>query len=509
MNAKDKESKEMKKIVCELCEGMEFSKIDGMFVCAGCGTKYTVEEAKSMMVEVEGEAPAPVQNVQPSAPTPDQKQLENILMLATTAYEADNYQEAENYCNRAIEIDATSYKAWFLKAKAVGWSSKLDNMRMEEAAHSFCKALDFAPEDEKEQLKEDAVTVLKDLGIAAISLRKKRFGQTPDDEELKGFSDARKALLDALLVLLNHGNLVAMPEGYLQRIATMMNDAAVDGLNSSREKWNKVDYPTDKDLTTYIGWIGNCEELLRQAISVCEDDEEQDIVRYKNLIVVIEDPIDRWSYKQEWNSFTSSYQHVKSKSLSDSAVEIRKKQVRECKDAIAKIEKSIKEKKEAEMRKAAEEKQARIDAYWSQHPAEKAILDEKKEKLSKEKQELEDQITILTGELTVAKRQNSEKGEAELAQDIVYKQISDLQLEKGALGLFKGKEKKAIDLQIEGLRGQALEMDPKVQAEKAKKKEEVKAKCDEIQAKINPLEERKKEIIHQLQEVTVELEMDR
>ena len=36
---------------CELCGGTSFVKEDGMFVCQGCGTKYTPEEAKSLMEE--------------------------------------------------------------------------------------------------------------------------------------------------------------------------------------------------------------------------------------------------------------------------------------------------------------------------------------------------------------------------------------------------------------------------------------------------------------------------
>lgn len=44
----------MKKIVCELCECMEFTKEGGMFICNSCGTKYTAEEARGMMREVEG-----------------------------------------------------------------------------------------------------------------------------------------------------------------------------------------------------------------------------------------------------------------------------------------------------------------------------------------------------------------------------------------------------------------------------------------------------------------------
>ena len=34
--------------VCELCGKTEFVKEDGMFVCQGCGTKYTPEEAKKL-----------------------------------------------------------------------------------------------------------------------------------------------------------------------------------------------------------------------------------------------------------------------------------------------------------------------------------------------------------------------------------------------------------------------------------------------------------------------------
>lgn len=55
----------MKKIVCELCECMEFTKEGGMFICNSCGTKYTAEEARGMMREMEGAAPAIVGGTAP------------------------------------------------------------------------------------------------------------------------------------------------------------------------------------------------------------------------------------------------------------------------------------------------------------------------------------------------------------------------------------------------------------------------------------------------------------
>lgn len=42
----------MKRIVCEMCNGNEFIKENDLFVCQHCGTKYSLEDAKKMMIEV-------------------------------------------------------------------------------------------------------------------------------------------------------------------------------------------------------------------------------------------------------------------------------------------------------------------------------------------------------------------------------------------------------------------------------------------------------------------------
>ncbi|MCL1849863.1 MAG: hypothetical protein FWF70_00375 [Bacteroidetes bacterium] len=43
----------MKQIVCEMCGGKDLIKRDSVYICQNCGTKYSVEEAKKMMVEVD------------------------------------------------------------------------------------------------------------------------------------------------------------------------------------------------------------------------------------------------------------------------------------------------------------------------------------------------------------------------------------------------------------------------------------------------------------------------
>lgn len=500
----------MKKIVCELCDGTEFKKENGMFVCQGCGTQYSVEEAKSMMREVEGDAPTSSGSsvAGMSMGNPNQAQIDNILVLATTAYEAQNYAEAENYCNRAIELDAMCYKAWNLKGKAVSWQSKIDNLRIEEAAHSFCKAIDFAPEDEKEDLKEQAVEELKKLGLALISLRKQRFAGSPDKQELNGFTSDKKVILSSLLVLLSHGNAVGMPEGYLEEVATLMNQAGVAALNTVRQAWNKVEHPGKGDWDTYIGWTSNIAEVFRQAINTSDDDDEEDITRYKNLIIAIEEPIGSCSWKREWVSYASEYRWFKDYELADSAVAARKKQVQECKDKIAELEKKVKDKKDAEAKKAAEEKQARIDAYWEAHADEKAALEAEKKQLSDRKTALDAEIAELDKTISAAREEEKAKVPSEEETDKLKDQIKELENRRAKLGLFAGKEKKQIGEEIASLQGRIDSLKSKIDEEKKAKSEEVTKKLAPTQSKRDELNSERTAATKRISAIDTELTKD-
>lgn len=485
----------MKKIVCELCECMEFTKEGGMFICNSCGTKYTAEEARGMMREVEGAAPAVAGGAPAAVPmgNPNQQQLDNILLLASSAYEADNKAEAENYCNQAIVLDAMCYKAWMLKGKAVGWQSKIDNLRIEEAAHSFCKAIDFAPEEEKEELKTQAVEEIKRLGLALISLRKNRFSGSPDKEELNGFTSDKKVVLDSLLVLLSHGNVVGMPDGYLEEVASMMNQAAVAALNMARAAWNKCDHPGEKDFDTYLGWIGNIEQLLRNAIDTSDDDDEEDIRRWKNLKIVLEEPMDAKSYKREWISWKSEYDWVVEYTLADKAKEVRRKQMRECDEAIKKLENKKKAAEEAAKKKAEEAKQARIKAYWEAHADEKAKLESEKKELADKKSKANAEIADLDKQIKAAQPTGSVPSEDE--SNKVKAQIKELENQRAGLGIFAGKEKKRIGEEIASLQG-------RVDSLKSKIEEEKKARTAEADKKVAPLKAKKDELEKQVSAAT-------
>lgn len=474
----------MKKIVCELCECMEFTKDGGMFTCQGCGTKYTLEEAKIMMKEVEGEVSATVSTPVPVV-APNQ-QLDNILFLASSAYEAGNKAEAENYCNQAIVIDPSCYKAWMLKGKAVGWLSTIDKLRIEEAAHSFCKAIDFALEEEKEGLKNEAVAEIKNLGIALISLRKDRFSADPTALELNGFNADKKTILSALLVLLSHGNAVEIPDSYLEKISSLMNEAGVAALDIANKSWANVEHPSRKDFITYMDWNLNICELFRQAINTGDAYSMKKVTIYANLMTALNDPFGKHSKKMEWNSLYARYDWVDDCSISTSAWIERCNEMKSCEAKMKEIPQKIAEK---EKRKKME----RTKAYWDAHPEERQKLTDEKKSILSEQKKLTAEIVELDKQIADSKP--IDKVPSEVESDKVNAQINELKKKQASLGIFAGKEKKRLAEEIANLQTQKDYL-------KNKAAEEIIAREAEVEKITAPLIEKKSELEKRVATIT-------
>jgi len=498
----------MKRIVCELCEGMDFTKENGVFICKGCGTSYTAEEAKGMMREVEGAAPvvsggAPVGN-------PNQQQLDNILVLASTAYEASNLQEAENYCNRAIELDATSDKAWFLKGKAVGWSSTVGKLRIEEAAHSFCKAIDFAPEDERENIKDKAATEIQNLGLALVATRKDRFIASPKTE-IDGFAEDIKTILDALGVLLQHGNKVDIPKDYLDRICALMYEAGVDAFEKADANYLEKTNPEIDDFSEYgIDLFVSAKVIFNSVELNSNITDEVKLERYKKIQEIVGRPIKtepktRAVYEKTWNSALSKYTYSVSMYKTLGAINIVLTSVtglfgdQKLGDLIEALEKKVEANKEAEKRAAEEAKKARIAAYWEAHKEEKEKIEAEKKQLEDKKKDIDAQVADLNKQINEAEAEEKAKTPSELEEEKLREQIRDLTNRRSRLGIFSGKEKKQITEEIAALDG-------RVSALKTKAQEEKKAKSEEIKTKVAPLKAKKDEISKELPAIKKRME---
>ncbi|MBE6580185.1 MAG: hypothetical protein E7650_01045 [Ruminococcaceae bacterium] len=278
----------MKQLTCEMCGSTDLVKQDGFFVCQPCGTKYSVEEAKKMMIEGTVEVTGTVR-------VDDSSKIDNYYTMAENAYDAGNKKEAEIYCNKIIEIDPTYYRAWFLKGKAAGWQSTLRKIRIEESVNCFTKAIDNAPADKLKEIKTEAVIEISALSTALIKLCCNNFAEYPSRENSSDILDNIKMTAQYLLLLLKKCG-VASTEFY-KKVASLMNDAVCSAWeNVITKDYQHSEHPSKHIWETFTERCASCIMILKAAIDLCDDDKQSDVGRYKNLILIIQNVVDSCSY---------------------------------------------------------------------------------------------------------------------------------------------------------------------------------------------------------------------
>lgn len=123
----------MKAIVCEMCGSHDVVKQDGLYVCQTCGTKYSVEDAKKLMVEIEG----PVDVSGSTVKVDDSESTEKILQLARRAASEGNSGNAAKYyemvaLSRPDDWEAGFYTVYYQAscckiAEIAGAASRVNN----------------------------------------------------------------------------------------------------------------------------------------------------------------------------------------------------------------------------------------------------------------------------------------------------------------------------------------------------------------------------------------------
>lgn len=96
----------MKQLTCEMCGSTDLLKQEGVFVCQSCGTKYSVEEAKKMMVEGTVEVTGTVK-------VDTTSKLSNLYEIARRARNDNNTEKAAQYYDMILREDPMSWEASF------------------------------------------------------------------------------------------------------------------------------------------------------------------------------------------------------------------------------------------------------------------------------------------------------------------------------------------------------------------------------------------------------------
>ena len=99
--------KQKKSLICEMCGSTDLMKQEGVFVCQSCGTKYSVEEAKKMMIEG-------TVDVSGSTVKVDQSQdLTNLFILARRAREEGDSENARKYYEELVIKEPNNWECAF------------------------------------------------------------------------------------------------------------------------------------------------------------------------------------------------------------------------------------------------------------------------------------------------------------------------------------------------------------------------------------------------------------
>ena len=110
----------MKQLTCEMCGSTELIKQDGLFVCQFCGCKYSVEEAKKMMIEgtVEVKGTVKIDNTE---------SVEKYLINARRAMEREDWEETIKYYSLVEENDPSNIEAIFYGSYGKAKKSLIDS----------------------------------------------------------------------------------------------------------------------------------------------------------------------------------------------------------------------------------------------------------------------------------------------------------------------------------------------------------------------------------------------
>lgn len=328
----------MKPLTCEMCGSTDLIKQDGVFVCQSCGCKYSIEDAKRMMIEG-------TVDVQGTVKVDNSAFVAKYLANARRAKEKEDWEETEKYYNMVEQNDPDNIEAIFYSSYGKAKASLTDDDVYKRAAifkvlENCISVVDnhYNPE-RREENKQAIISMGIDLGKMVCS----NFVFT---EWKNGYG---------MVTRTNKGETITMFAGLLDAFKeTIDNIQKIDDQPYLHEA--AIAFYTVAMANDY--WAENVLHLLQGWI-----DEEK----------------------------------------------------RELKALKAKA----------------------ISTYWSEHAEEKAALDQEKAALSGKIENWYAEISSLPEAKTEAQ---------------IKAKIEALQKEKSSLGLFKGKEKKALQEQIDSLK---------------------------------------------------------
>lgn len=466
----------MKKIACEMCGG-ELIKDSGVFVCQNCGCKYSVEEAKKMMVDVTGS----------TVNVANQAQEDNLLKMARTSMDSKNYKDVENFCNQIIAMNANNYEAWKLKASAINWLATGLNTRISECFNCLINAFQCVKEDEtKQNCSQELDNEFKQVYTSEFNFRFNNFSKMPGEKQFKILSDViysfvNNGLKTMLEIGIDENNASKSYQYVINDIISRgfraMNDAWLvvgekyykEDFNDLGASWKKTDYyfdldhrPDEHDFNDFIDGTEKILDLGKLIVGLANDETDNTLLKniYTQMIKINCLAKDSCSYDTYWggsDGFTQKWcvEYTltdDSKSIRNDEIKQWKKEVNNIKEKENEEKKRIADEKKAQEEAAQKEKEAKQkaanDKYWADHAELQQSLIQKREAILTIIKSLENKNSEIDSNIKHIQMAifSSTKTKDEIETQKKYWEKLNSELKQ--LGVFKFRKKKEVSEKI-------------------------------------------------------------
>ncbi len=321
--------------------------------------------------------PAPVQKpVAPEIPKmvgEKAQMIQNLFILAQTAYDSENYIDAEQYANRIIEIDATNCDAWLMKGNCAG-KNQIGNFRLVESINCWNTCLSNASKEEYEDYAFTVRTNCMDIAIDYVIKNIQEFKKSPSDETFNLIKE-KVDYVDPIMRKANQTfgvDIITYEDRLASNIAALVNEVSK---NATTKFGKRKEQQTDAALQEFKFTQDQCIQVWDYLIDLAKRHGTVTAI-LKNLVKMQETIIRSVSYKQSGSKLKESTVC----SMSEKNIRLEKIQKAKLKlDA-----------KFVDIRKRDRvEQKVKNEKYWEEHQEEKQQLLDERMKLDHEVFELE------------------------------------------------------------------------------------------------------------------------
>lgn len=469
----------MKRLTCEMCGSTDLMKENGVFVCQTCGCKYSVEEAKKMMVEgvVQVEGTVKIDN---SGMTKTYKEM------AIKAYDSGNTKEAYQYFLKVLELEPKDYQCIFYKGMCQGWETTLARPRVGEAVAAYQQAVQFVPTEIAQKVKVLFITELIRLMSAWFEKAQQRYLDVSDFYssnrdiiyDYRGVGEKIVRYIDSFM-----DTVIESESAMLIEAVGKLYCAACEAVCSYAQIW-----------TNY-----SQEDLIFSGLS--SKDKAPFLRDYDNMIFEVR------KYNSAFMRPTSEYSVIERlDAKAFSSLDATKTNYQKCLDADKAINQRVQRYKDEIVQKRNRE---RREKYWSEHIAEKQQYESRLAAIESEIKALRKQDTPFAAKIAEIKKNLSQPIPAESQLIQLKKQQNELMSQKSKLSLFAGKQKKVLQAQIDSLQAQIDNTDATVKRMKKEIQADVSARISAVEAERKPITDRICALEKEINDVHFELTKDR